>query len=269
MSYFSLRKTFSIILISFLLSLFNLSCKDEGTPPMELPEGYQQDISWPSLADSPWPMFHHDPQSTGRSKYDITLNGVIAGTIEANNLQSSIIVSKDSTIFFALSGGGGILKAFKNSKQEWEYIFNNNTDIFLSPLIDKNGNIYVGTAQSGKIYSFNKTGNKNWEFSTGHRIWQTSLNIDKEGNLYFIDNSQTLYCISSNGNLNWSFTDSRMSSGTPSSVSFSPDGKNIYIPGCNGVSLLSFDITEKKVDWSFGEKIITEHRWLIQMGTFI
>jgi len=29
----------------------------------------QNDVPWPTLADSPWPMIKHDPQFTGRSPY--------------------------------------------------------------------------------------------------------------------------------------------------------------------------------------------------------
>ena len=45
-----------------------LSCKESPITPSESPKppGYQEDIPWPSLADSPWPMFYGNPQNNGR-----------------------------------------------------------------------------------------------------------------------------------------------------------------------------------------------------------
>ncbi|MBU2444432.1 MAG: hypothetical protein KJ666_02510, partial [Bacteroidetes bacterium] len=63
--------------ISFLI-LISLSCKDKGVDPQDnYPPGYQHDIPWLSLADSPWPMHNADPQATGRSKYLGPMNGII------------------------------------------------------------------------------------------------------------------------------------------------------------------------------------------------
>ena len=60
-----------IIFLIIILLIF-ISCRKDTTgieTEEPLPPGYQQDIPWPSLADSPWPINHGDPQSTGRSKY--------------------------------------------------------------------------------------------------------------------------------------------------------------------------------------------------------
>jgi hypothetical protein len=82
-----------------------LSCKkstepigDSNTP------GYQEEIPWPSLADSPWPMNHGDPQSTGRSKFTGPIADTIIEEVEAINIQSGVSIGPDSTIYFC-SGG--------------------------------------------------------------------------------------------------------------------------------------------------------------------
>jgi len=36
----------------------------------------QSHIEWPSLADSPWPMYRHDPQSTNRSQFQGPQTGI-------------------------------------------------------------------------------------------------------------------------------------------------------------------------------------------------
>ena len=54
----------------FFLIFVLISCKETPREPEKKEDiSSQVDIPWPSLADTPWPMFHHDPQSTGRSKY--------------------------------------------------------------------------------------------------------------------------------------------------------------------------------------------------------
>ena len=58
-----------ILLILFANLLLLTACEDEVIQSPPKPPGYQEDIPWPSLADSPWPMNHHDPQSSGRSKF--------------------------------------------------------------------------------------------------------------------------------------------------------------------------------------------------------
>jgi len=76
-----------------LLSLFVIFCANcqKSTDPIDNnkpPAGYQEDIPWPSLADSPWPMNHGDPQSTGRSKFPGPLSGTVIKEVEAWDLQA-------------------------------------------------------------------------------------------------------------------------------------------------------------------------------------
>jgi hypothetical protein len=70
-SVFYLQSPFFSKLIYFVLFLLLmlLSCKENPTTPSEEPKppGYQEDIPWPSLADSPWPMYRGNPQYTGRA----------------------------------------------------------------------------------------------------------------------------------------------------------------------------------------------------------
>ena len=64
-----------------MLFLISWSSCRKSTEPIgteKPPPGFQENIPWPSLADSPWPMADHDPQSTGRSN----LKGPITNTID-------------------------------------------------------------------------------------------------------------------------------------------------------------------------------------------
>jgi len=77
-------KQFKILkdIASFLLfAILFTTCKEPTTlidPSPKEDIVPQTDIPWSSLADTPWPMHHHDPQSTGRSNYSGPQNGIIS-----------------------------------------------------------------------------------------------------------------------------------------------------------------------------------------------
>lgn len=107
------------ILTSLLISLIIIfSCKEKVTnpPDNQLPEGYQQDIPWSSLADSPWPMYHNDPQNTGRSKFIGPSSGGIYKKIQAINMEATPVIGNDSLLFFSTSSPG-VFSAYKNYSQ--------------------------------------------------------------------------------------------------------------------------------------------------------
>ncbi|MCD6468357.1 MAG: PQQ-binding-like beta-propeller repeat protein, partial [Thermoplasmata archaeon] len=94
------------------------------------------------LMDSAWPMFQHDVYHTGRSPY-------------------------------GASGSTGILK--------WKFrLCNWNTDIESSPVIDKNGNIYIGADEY--LYKVYPNGTLNWKIKLG--IIKSSPAIAKDGTIH-------------------------------------------------------------------------------------
>jgi len=75
------------------------SCSDLGSDPSP-PEasGRQYPIAWPSLANSPWPMNHADPQSTGRSKYRGPSQGMLAWQYDTVYAETGVVMADDSVI---------------------------------------------------------------------------------------------------------------------------------------------------------------------------
>ncbi|OGU31236.1 MAG: hypothetical protein A2057_09975 [Ignavibacteria bacterium GWA2_35_9] len=246
----------NIFAASLLISMIVfISCKEKVTNPPDnpLPEGYQQDVPWPSLADSPWPMNHHDPQNTGRSSFVGPKSGTNYFIIPTSYQESGVSIGKDSSIYFASLAN--IFSYKLDGQLNWQSIIDTiGYEIFSTPLISSNGNIIVINESTGRVSSYNEAGTRIWSFKNSQRIWQTSLAIDKVGNLYFIDAGSTLTVLSNQGQLLWTLTDPRFSVGSYSSLVFSPDGKTLYTAGLNP-SLLAIDISQRQVKWSFGKKL--------------
>ncbi|QQS35880.1 MAG: PQQ-like beta-propeller repeat protein [Ignavibacteriales bacterium] len=242
-----------IILPILLLLILQLSCKDNGVtpPPKNNPPGWQEDIPWPSLADSPWPMNHNDPQNTGRYKGRILINGSIDFYIDSLYLFTGISISPDSNIYFCSSMPGYIHSYNINGIFNWKVKLGNE-NIYTTPLIDNNGNIYCISGQEGILYSLSSEGNIQWTYNLGFPVWQTTLNIDKEGNLYVIDGGGNLNAVSSTGTLLWKIHDARFNPSSGVAISISPDGRTMYLPGQSSTSLLALDLISQSIKWIFG-----------------
>lgn len=252
-----LSKSFKLIIPNFLLLIFfaNLlfvtACKDELTQPTPKPPGYQEDIPWPSLADSPWPMYRADPQNTGRSKYSGPTVGEIFRQINAVNMECVPVMGNENNLFF-LTSLPGSLYVYKNYDSLY-WSADAGQDTHITPVIDHKNNIYVADNFSIKKYS--QEGNLLWSMPINYEGLSASLTIDKNGNIYYIGDDYEIKCIDENGNLKWSYTESRLMRNTYHSPAFSPDGNTIYLQG-ETVSLIAFDINLQQIKWEFGNKAL-------------
>jgi hypothetical protein len=236
-----IKKVLNIFLI-FLFIL--LGCKDKSTTPKdELPLGYQKDINWPSLADSPWPMNHHDPQSTGRCKFSGPENENVEWEIEANNLQTGVSIGYENTIYF------GTLKAI-NERGDMKWFYNMSALSAMTPLVTSDSAIIMGSSDT--LYSIGYNGIIKWKYKTDGILFAPLLNIGADKTIYIIDSQKQLYALDENGNLKWNLTDNRFNT-AGFGTAFSPDGNFLYCPG-EGVSVLAIDVHNKIVVWTFGVK---------------
>ena len=251
---------FSLSCVVFAVIL--TSCEQNPTAPNEPPKppGYQEDIYWPSLADSPWPMNHHDPQSTGRSEYFGPSIGAIDWIVDSLNMRSSISIGIDSSIYLpSQSSAHDCFFSFRpNGELNWK--LNNFDDIIFSdevstPLVAVDGTIYFTGGHSGKVYAINPNGTLKWEFQANFFIYQTGINLGLDGTLYFITANGELFALDANGHLKWTFKNDDFFAHLGSVLSFSPDGKTLYIPG-KSISLYSFNIQSQSINWSFGTKTL-------------
>ena len=122
----------ALILTILLLSIVE-GCKKNDTVGPDDTNGLvaylqcpQTDIDWPSLADSPWPMFLHDPQHTSRSPLAGPQNGTFTRIGPVNEeIFSSPAVTEDGLIIFGAEGSSNNRIRFtKNSgATKWYNIF--------------------------------------------------------------------------------------------------------------------------------------------------
>jgi len=235
------------LLLSFLFS-FIISCDSTDPKPPEKPPGYQEDIPWPSLADSPWPIYRGDPQSTGRTKVKGPDNGIV--NLELNvkpEIHSSIIINLNNSFLVTTSYPGNSISSFSlEGVSLWEKTVAPSST---SVLAENSGDIYYLTNRT--IQKLSKDGESIWSVELGTNAQQSeNINIDKLGNIYFISSNYSLNAYSKNGVKLWSLYDSEFIT-TSNSLSFSPNGSTIY---CGGElnSVIAVDISSKSIKWRSG-----------------
>jgi hypothetical protein len=219
------------------------ACEDEVTQPPPKPPGYQEDTPWPSLANSPWPMRHADPQSTGRSKSCGPKTGIVDFILTNNFLNSEPVISHDSIIYTAFQDSLFALEL--NGKVLWKLKLGNENVV--TPIVNSNGIVFVSYDQGG-IYSIDKTGAILWNLNVSG--FDAQLNIGIDGTIYTVNTDRNLTAISPSGNILWQKFDVNFYGG--SNISFSPDGNSIYITGSQH-TLVAFDINNQKIKWMVGD----------------
>ncbi|MBU2445118.1 MAG: PQQ-binding-like beta-propeller repeat protein, partial [Bacteroidetes bacterium] len=243
--------------ISFLI-LINLSCKDKGVDPQDnYPPGYQHDIPWPSLADSPWPINHGDPQSTGRSKFIGPRLGILDKIVATPELQTGIVIGPDSTIYFTSSdfnsAVAGLYAYYPDGRLKWKF---NTMHCWATPIVVKDGTIYFRDAF--KVYAVNPDGALKWVYDIGGTGGAAvrSLTIGKDGTIYFLNFNFNLNALNPDGTKKWSLNDTRFPANFLNDLVFSPDGKTIYTAGYSD-AVVAVDVIEKKIKWTFGKTVAT------------
>jgi PQQ-like domain len=262
-----MKKLITIIgVILIALIVVNFQCNDNIVdPPPGNPPGYQEDIPWPSLADSPWPMNHHDPQSTGRSKYVGPLGGEIEWQLNIPGVNSAVgftdlAIGEDSTIYFGSSyenvsqGQMSYLYAVSISGNiKWKFPLNY-PFVNTAPIVASNGTIYIASGDKN-LYAIDLNGQLKWKYTANESIFLAGINIDKSGNMYFISNDGKLISLDNQGNLRWQLLpDGGLRSSSEAGITFSPDGKTIYSPGHVGSGSKSLYAISNvgEVLWTFG-----------------
>ena len=254
------------LLISFLTGLLALgiSC-DNPTEPKSNPYEQHQ-IEWPSLADSPWPMYAHDPQHTGRSSYSGPEQGRVDWYTELEGIvdNSSPILSSDNYILIGFQCGDYDF-AIYNSAGQLLQSSNLISNVTSSPVCAKDNHVYVGNQTTALLVG-------------GVPVWQKQLVNVTEFHFPALDyNGEYLYCITKYAILklstaNGDFIDSLVCPVTSyysgMSPAFSPNGEKLYVTGAIylqdtqvwNYALFAFDTTGEHL-WTFDTDLACQSFW--------
>jgi len=223
------------IIYAITLLLF-LACENpnDGDIVESMP---QEHMPWPSLADSPWPMYRHDPQGTSRSHLEYPIPSEITCTYEiesifSGNAITGAVTGLDSTIYFCSSYEITDLIPTQNS-----YLYAMITDCMVkwkrpvnwmesenSPLVRSDGSIIYSAFR--KVLAFDKEGNELWQYDA---MYPSEMNIGIDGTLYYTD-TNGLYALNPDGSVLW-YQEKSNTYNSSCGVSISPDGSTLYVTG--------------------------------------
>jgi outer membrane protein assembly factor BamB len=202
--------------------------------PSQMP---QADIPWPSLANSPWPMYLHDPQHTGRSPNRGPQVGQLewsANPARKTELTTGIAIGQDNTIYFISSAH--LVALQPDGTEKWLFKFSDDPGGYgwpseTTPLLTKDGTIYVTSRDDFYLYAIKPDGSLKQRAYTGVRSLD-DLVIGLDGRLYGISEDRYLYAISAQGDVFWKLSlDTGFAYWTY--PVFSPDGATLYAAGAD------------------------------------
>ncbi|MBN4080919.1 PQQ-like beta-propeller repeat protein [Caldithrix abyssi] len=244
------------IFIFVIMMLASYSCNEP--PPDTIPSTMlQEHISWPSLADSPWPMYRHDPQLTGRSQYEgPSLGEVVFRGDSVGEIFSNPSIDGNGNILFTqavrtVRSGPQHLRSIKpDGTLNWEINLGGRSGS--TPLITAEGTFYIVAEDetgNGYLLKGDLEGNILWKyhFNSIPTLTTHSVNISKDGSLIFTCGlDQSFYAIKSDGTLGWKFDlGDTESIGMPA---ISPDGNTIYFVTDHQHQLFALTL-EGKLRW--------------------
>lgn len=252
-------------LFIFFIIVIQFSCKEDGIspPPKTDPPGLQQDIQWPTLANSPWPTDHGDMQRTGRSKYSGPQQGIVFAKVRAPQMQTGVVFANDSVFYYGTSNRFVDTTKLVAAKIDGTILWSLDLQALettTTPLVDENGTIYIANGYYRQIYAVNPDGTVKWVLPTAQEVFNRGLGMGKDGTLYAIENGSTLYAINRDGTIQWQMQDNNFGVGYRVSLPFSPDGNTMYIHGNRigneKITLLAFDIPTRTIKWKFGHELL-------------
>ena len=202
------------------------------------------------LADTSWPMFHHDLNHTGLSTHygpDTPIVKWIFPT--GDKIYGSPVIGDDGTVYIGTHGrhssttGSKLFAIYPNGTERWQWGPGHFIDS--TPAIAPDGTLYVGCWDKN-LYAVHPNGTVKWEFSdpSGSFVY-TSPAIAPDGTIYSGNNNNRLYAINPDGTLKWSY---KTNGAIHSSPAVDADG-TVYI-GSNDKKLYAIN-PDGSLKWKY------------------
>lgn len=186
---------------------------------------------------------------------------------EWNRIVGQIAIGSDHTIYFG-SSDGKVYAINPDGSQKW--VYDTGADQAISPIVGRDGTIYIGTQSSGKLIAIDASGSQKWETAVEGAFMSAPI-IDPMGTIYIgsAEGTQppgtgTLYAFDSNGQEKWAY---EIGGGIYfSSPAIAKDG-TLFVTACDnklyslgGQGQVMFDVTESVVDEGAGTVNLTVKR---------
>ncbi len=192
-----MRKLLPLFLAGLLV--LGISC-DNPTESKSNPYE-QQPIDWPSLAESPWPMYHGSPLCNGLSLCDGPVKINTYWKLDIVQIGSGVAID-DSGNIYVTNGDGFLYKISYDGKIRWKIsLINEWTDEPGTPILLRNGNIYVHLGKKGFLIT--KVGVIEKQYDLPGYVDMPSFQIDMEGNFYGITRQGVLFKMTQEGSISW------------------------------------------------------------------
>ncbi|MFA6541483.1 MAG: PQQ-binding-like beta-propeller repeat protein [Bacteroidota bacterium] len=253
----------SILVACIGIVVVAAGCKNNELLPTQLPinEYQQSKISWPSLKDTPWPMYRHDPQFTGRSQFPGPVKGVVFRLIDispAKQIYGNISLFDDTTLISTVSfdTSANVYAMNFSGVKQWTQkagTINYSGKNYSTPTIGADGSIFIMNVDG--IFKLKN----NESVPLVQQISSTGfvVQIGNDGTLYCLDKTGSLYAVSQDGTIAWNLQNSDFNWGAISNLAFSPDGKTLYLMGLRNSAIIAVDINSKSIKWKYHGSIQT------------
>ncbi len=227
-----------------------ISCTDPE--PDEIEDLYpQEQIPWPTLADTPWPMVRHDPQATSRSNElgVESISGVSILTSD-NYIESPVILAAENGLLrLGLFDGQSQLEYFNDINElQWEITLGPGYPAGNAPSLGIDRMFVPG---DGKVWAIeNETQELIWNCQGCSQISNITLGL--YGELYFAaSDPKRIVSLTNDGIERWTYEHPNQTATSfwALPIVISPDGNQIYSSVANALIALSGD---GELLWEYG-----------------
>jgi outer membrane protein assembly factor BamB len=175
------------------------------------------------LANSPWPMFQHDAQHTGRSQYEGPETPTLAWRFKTpGDISSQVTIDESNRLLF--SSKSNFNSTYYALSSSGVLDFNFPIGDGSTAAIANDGTIYIGYMDN--LYAFETNGKTKWKYKFELPQYSKVFapTIGQENSIY-IAAGHDLFALNSDGTLKWKFVNEQYLYGIPAL-----DGNgNIYI----------------------------------------
>ncbi len=256
----------AVFLLLVLVAWGLVGCARDKSPlgPVEQPGICpQHPIPWPSLANSPWPMFRHDPQLSGRSPYVGPRKGRIKWTFKpGGTVYSALVLGEDGTIYFTFCYGGagnrsGLYALSPTGEVKWKLLLVLDSEV--QPLVGADGTVslvaHTSLQEGGRVlFAVGPEGVVRGQVAVPCEL-STLLNIGLAGTLYCAMHGE-LSAFTQRGQLLWKVAPAEPAVAFGFQVvPISADGSTLYVlehRSGGEVTALSAIGVDGARRWSFG-----------------